>query len=117
MNTRELAAVFTAMLKADQHDEAAAQFNSPDIVSREAMEGPMAEIRGTEALRQKAEWWYANHEIHAAEAIGPFVNGDQFAVIFKMDVTVKETGVREQMEEVGLYTVAGGKIVEERFYY
>jgi ketosteroid isomerase-like protein len=117
MNTRELAAAFTAMLKADQHEEAAAQFNSPDIVSREAMEGPMAEVRGTEALRQKAEWWYANHEVHGAVAIGPFVNGDQFAVVFKMDVTVKETGVREQMEEVALYTVAGGKIVEERFYY
>jgi ketosteroid isomerase-like protein len=117
MNTRELANAFISMLKAGQHDEAAARFNSPDIVSREAMEGAMAEVRGTDAVRQKAEWWYANHEVHSAESIGPFVNGDQFAVIFRMDVTVKQTGVREQMEEVGLYTVADGKIVEERFYY
>ena len=36
---------------------------------------------------------------------------------FKMDVTIKETGVRQSMDEVGLYTIADGKISEERFYY
>jgi hypothetical protein len=34
-----------------------------------------------------------------------------------MDVTPKETGERVMMDEVGIYTVDGGKIVEERFYY
>jgi ketosteroid isomerase-like protein len=45
------------------------------------------------------------------------VNGDQFAVGFKIDVTPKADGKRMQMEEVGLYTVRGGKIAEERFFY
>jgi ketosteroid isomerase-like protein len=34
-----------------------------------------------------------------------------------MDITRKETGERVKMDEVGLYTVKTGKIVEERFYY
>lgn len=117
MNTQDLAQAFTALLKAGQHEEAAQQFNADDIVSREAMDGPMAEVRGTAAVKAKSDWWYANHEIHSAESFGPYVHGDQFAVRFSMDVTAKETGQRMQMDEVGLYTVRDGKIVEERFFY
>lgn len=117
MDTRQIADSFTALLKAGQHEQAARQYNSPQIVSLEAMEGPMAECRGAEAVQAKAQWWYDNHEVHAAESIGPFVNGNQFAVIFRMDVTTKASGERMQMEEVGLYTVDDGKIIEERFYY
>ena len=42
---------------------------------------------------------------------------DAFAVIFRMDVTFKPTGARSKMDEVATYTVADGRIVEERFYY
>lgn len=117
MTTSELAKAFTEMLKSGDHEGAAARFNAPDIVSVEAMDGPMARLQGTEALKAKSEWWYANHEIHSAESFGPFVNGDQFVVRFVMDVTKKDTGERIQMEEAGLYTVKDGKIVEERFFY
>lgn len=117
MNTQEVAAAFTDLLKAGQHEEAARQFNADHIVSLEAMEGPMARVEGAAAVKQKSDWWYANHEVHSAESFGPFVNGNQFAVRFLIDVTAKESGQRMQMEEVGLYTVADGKIVEERFYY
>jgi ketosteroid isomerase-like protein len=117
MTTAELAKAFTEMLKAGQHHEAAARFNAADIVSREAMEGPMARIQGTDAVKAKAEWWYANHEVHSASAHGPFVNGDQFIVRFDLDVTPKDSGQRMQMQEAGLYTVKDGKIVEEAFFY
>ena len=115
--TAEIAAEFTAMLKAGDHEGAATRFNSPDIVSIEAMEGPMARIQGTAAVKAKSDWWYGAHEIHSASAEGPYVNGVQFSVIFAMDVTKKEDGQRIQMQEVGLYTVKDGKIVEERFFY
>ncbi len=117
MATKDTADAFTALLKAGQHDEAAARFNAEDIVSIEQMEGPMARLEGKAAVKAKGEWWYANHEWHGGDVQGPFVNGDQFAVIFDMDVTAKQTGQRMQMREIGLYTVKGGKIVEERFFY
>jgi limonene-1,2-epoxide hydrolase len=116
MSIKDLAEAFTALLKNNQHEAAAAQYNSPDIVSLEAMDGPMARVQGTAALAEKGAWWYANHEIHGAEAHGPYVNGDQFAVRFWMDVTPKGAD-RVQMDEVGIYTVRDGKIVEERFFY
>jgi ketosteroid isomerase-like protein len=34
-----------------------------------------------------------------------------------MDLTPKATGERITMDEVGLYTIRDGKIVEERFFY
>jgi ketosteroid isomerase-like protein len=117
MTNAEAIKAFTDLLKASKHEEAAAAFNAPDIVSIEAMEGPMARIEGAEAVKAKGEWWYANHEVHNVSTEGPFVNGDQFAVLFDMDITPKEAGKRMQAREVGFYTMKNGKVVEEKFYY
>ena len=119
MDTNAVAHAFAALCKEGKFDEAGQQFWSPDIVSIEAFapEGGDPAARGLDAVRAKGEWWYSAHEVHSAEATGPYVNGDQFIVRFKMDVTVKETGQRMQMDEDGLYTVRDGKVVEERFFY
>lgn len=42
---------------------------------------------------------------------------DQFGVHFNLDATFKRSGERSQMEEVGIYTVANGKLVQEEFLY
>jgi ketosteroid isomerase-like protein len=117
MTVREVAEAFTTLLKEGRDEEAGARFWADGVVSIEAMEGPMARLEGPAALIGKRDWWFANHEVHGASAAGPFVNGDCFTVVFDMDITVKETGQRMQMQEVGLYTVKDGKVVEERFFY
>lgn len=119
MTTAEIAADFAAMCIRGEWDAAGKKYWSPDIVSIEpgGPEGMDPVSRGLEAVHAKGEWWYSNHEIHSFEAAGPFVNGDQFIMRFKMDLTFKPTGERTQMEEEGLYTVKDGKVVEERFFY
>ena len=117
MNTNELAHDFAAMLKNNQSDQAAAKFNADNIVSYEAMDGPMSVCQGKEAVQKKSEWWAANHEVHNFTTEGPFVNGDQFALRFHVDVTAKESGKRIKMDEIGLYHVENGKIVSERFFF
>lgn len=117
MNTADVAAAVTDLLKAGDHEGAMERFHSPDIVSIEAMEGPMARVQGTAAVQAKSAWWYDNHEVHSATTEGPYVNGDSFVVMFDMDITEKATGKRVQMREAALYTVKDGKIVEERFFY
>jgi hypothetical protein len=117
MTNAETAKAFTDMLIAGHHQEAAAKFNAPGIVSLEAMEGPMARVEGAAAVQAKSDWWYGAHEVHSVTAEGPYVNGDTFAVRFAMDITAKETGVRHKGSEVGLYTVKDGKIVKEQFFY
>ncbi|OQW61651.1 MAG: ketosteroid isomerase [Proteobacteria bacterium SG_bin9] len=117
MTTADIAAKFTEALKGNRLAEAE-NFWSDDVVSIEAMDGPAGrEARGRAAVHAKGEWWFSNHDIHSFETIDPYVNGDQFALKFKIDVTPKATGQRMQMEEVGLYTVRDGKISEERFFY
>jgi ketosteroid isomerase-like protein len=117
MTIAEIAKDFTELLKQGDNEAAAEKYNADDIVSLEAMPGPMAISHGKEALRQKGQWWQENNEVHGGSVEGPYVNGDQFAVRFKFDITPKATGERVTMDEVGLYTVKNGKITEERFYY
>jgi hypothetical protein len=117
MSNADAIKAFADMLKAGKHEEAAAAFNAPNIVSLEAMDGPMARVEGAAAVKAKSDWWYGAHEVHSAAAEGPYVNGDQFAMRFAMDVTQKDSGNRVQMTEVGLYTMKDGKVVEEKFLY
>ena len=116
MTVMDVAKPFVALLKEGKHEEAAARFNAEDVVSLEAG-GPRAETRGKAAVKAKGEWWAANHEVHGGSVEGPYPHGDQFAIRFSFDVTVKATGQRHSLDEIGLYTVRGGKIVEERFFY
>ncbi len=115
MSTADTAKTFTDALKTSDFATAEAMW-ADNVVSIENMDGPMARLEGREAVHGKSVWWFENHEIHGFETQGPFVNGDQFALVFKMDVTAKANGQRIQMEEVALYTVKNGKIAEERFY-
>jgi hypothetical protein len=116
MNTQEIAHDLVALCQQGKFDEAGEKYWADDVVSVEAM-GDMAESHGKQAARAKGEWWAGAHDVHGVEVEGPYVNGDQFAVRFVMDITVKETGERNKMDEVALYRLKDGKIAEERFFY
>lgn len=116
MDTQSIAQRFVALCKEGKFDEAGDAFWSDDVVSIEPM-GPETHARGRAALLAKRQWWYANHEIHETSAEGPYVAHDQFAVRFSLDVTAKASGQRMTMQEIGVYTVRDGRIVEERFLY
>lgn len=92
-----------------------------DAVSVEANPNPQsgtAITEGRTGIHGKHDWWDNAMETHSTKADGPYLHGeDRFAVIFKADATDKESGQRFQMKEVGIYTVAGGKIVREEFFY
>ncbi|MEM6488704.1 MAG: nuclear transport factor 2 family protein [Pseudomonadota bacterium] len=119
MDVSEVAKEFTQLLKDGKDQEAQDRFWADTIRSIEAgpsHEGDYQDLTGREAIMTKHAWWEANTTVHDVSFKGPMVNGNAFAVIFSMDVTMKGFP-RMQMEEVGLYTVADGKIVEERFFY
>jgi len=116
MSADEVARELTQLCKDGRFDEAGERFWAEDAVSMEAA-GPDPVARGKAALKAKGEWWGANHEVHRFDVEGPYVNGDQFVVRYSLDVTQKASGQRITMDEVGLYTVRDGKVVEERFFY
>lgn len=115
MTTQDVAKSFTELCKAGKFDEAGEKFWSENVVSIEPMTGDMARIQGRKNVEGKGKWWYENHEIHGVKVEGPFVNGDEFALRFEMDVTPKGKS-RMTMTEFALYKVKDGKVAEEKFY-
>lgn len=121
--TPELKKIAQALVdKCNAGEESAllAEYYHPDCLSIEATASDefSREAKGLEAIRQKHAWWFDTFEVHSQTAEGPHYNGeDEFAVIFTSDVTHKASGQRMQMQEVALYTVQDGKIIQERFFY
>lgn len=116
MDAKQVAEAFTELCKAEKFEEAGERFWADDVVSLEASEGPRSRTQRRDQAKAKGDWWTENNEVHGFTTVGRFVNGDQFALRFDVDVTPRGEA-RRQMEEVGLYTVRDGRIVEERFFY
>lgn len=119
MTTQEVANTLVQLCSQGKFDEAANRLYSPDIVSIEpsAPPGQSRESKGLAAVKAKGEWWTANHEVHSSKVEGPLIAGSYFAVTYKLDVTFKPQSKRFTMEEVAVYKVEGGKIVQEEFFY
>jgi hypothetical protein len=117
MNTSNVAQDLVRMWKAGQFNESGDKYWAEDVVSIEAMDGPMRTVTGKAAVNGKGEWWAGAHEVHGAEVDGPYVNGDRFVIRLSMDLTVKDSGERRQLDEMCVYTVKDGKIAEESFFY
>ncbi len=116
MSVQEVAQGLVALVRQGKGEEAIARYYSDAIVSTEA-QGPDPVSNGIEAVKAKTAWWNQNMEVHSAEVTGPYINGNLFAVGYKMDTTQKLSGQRSIMEEVAVYTVENDKITEERFLY
>lgn len=118
-STKAIAEELVALCRAGRNMDAISKFYSPNIVSIESTgsEAMPKELTGIDAIRKKNEWWAGNNDVHSAEANGPFVGEDQFAVQHSFDATFKPTGQRVQMTEMALYTVKDGLIVREQFFY
>ena len=119
MTVNEIAQDLVALCKAGDFATPGEKHWADDVVSVEAGGPPGMDpvSRGKAAAAAKGEWWNSAHTVKSVNVEGPWVNGDQFTVRFKMNVTVKETGQDMAMDEIALYTVKGGKIAEERFFY
>lgn len=119
MTTLELANQFVEMCKEGKNFDVMQQLYADDIVSVEAMlrKTGSFETVGKSAVIQKSAEWAGAHEIHGATVDGPFLLGNEFAVLFDFDVTPVATGQRVSNREVAVYTVEDGLIVREEFFY
>jgi ketosteroid isomerase-like protein len=121
-DTMEVGKKLVALCKAGKNMDAVNALYAPDVESVEVHAMPQfpQTMKGIDAVRKKNQWWLDNHDIHGGDTLGPWPHGNRFIVLHKIDVTAKTgpmAGKRMQAEEAGLYTVKGGKIVKEFFYY
>ena len=120
MTIADIARELVELCRARKFLEAVDTLYATDVVSVEPFShGPEmpATVHGIDAVRAKNEAWAGSAELHNLTVDGPFVGEGGFAVRFTMDVTPKATGKRVAATEMALYSVEGGKIAREEFYY
>jgi hypothetical protein len=122
MSAKKIGTQLVELCKQGKNMECINTLYAENIESVEAAPPPQGGgervTRGIENVRAKNTWWAEQHEIHKAEAEGPFPHGDdRFAVIFRYEITNKQSKQRMKLDEVGLFTIESGKIVREEFFY
>lgn len=121
MSVMEIGQKLVAAVNSGRESEDAfvVDFYDENIISIEGQgseEMPQG-MNGLGAVQGKHNWWYDNNEVHGSVATGPYCGhrDDQFVVRFNLDTT-PVGGERGQMEEVAIFTVANGRIVQEEFF-
>ena len=117
MNTQQVANKLVEMCRKGENMQAVDELYADNCVSKEMSGIPDEIANGKEAIIKKGQEWFGSvEEFHSSTVSDPQVAGNHFACTMKMDITFKERG-RVQMEEVCVYEVADGKIVNEQFFY
>ena len=116
----EVASGFTALLRAGQFVAAGDRYWASDVISIEPADLPggiRATVSGADAARSKCEARFGTARLDEIAIDGPFVTGNQFALFLDLVTVDPVSGARQPFTEIALYTVRGGQIAEERYFY
>lgn len=118
MSTQEVANQWAQMCREGKNLECIDQLYGNNITSKEMPRAPGRQIiSGKQNVWNKSKEWLDNViEFHGGEVSDPVVAENHFTSKMTFDVTFKDRG-RQQMEEVGVFEVNNGKIVNEQFFY
>lgn len=116
----EIANDYAAMLATGEALAAAHKYWADDIVCFAPVEPASDQsvlATGKAAALARLALWLDSNATGEVLIDGPFVTGDQFALFIDMEITRRATGACQPFSEIATYTVRGGQIVEERFFY
>ena len=117
MTTQQVADKFVEFCRTGQNEKAHNELYHADVQSFEMPNMPNPHIKGIDAVRGKNKEFDASvEELHSSEISDPTVVGNHFSLVMRYDMTFKERG-RTKMEEIAVYQVKDGKVVEERYFY
>ncbi len=117
MSTKEVANRLVEMCRKGENMQVLEELYADNVVSREMPGMPGEVTTGIKAVFKKSEDWFNNvQEFHSGDISDPQVAGNHFSCTMDFDVTFKDRG-RQQMQEVCVYEVNDGKIVNEQYFY
>ena len=117
METQQVANRLVELCRLGEHMQAINELYGDNIISREVPGTPNEITSGKEAVIQKSEDWFKEvDEFHSSFISDPMVADNHFSCKMKMDCTFKKQG-RVLIEELAVYKVDNGKIIEEQFFY
>lgn len=118
MTTQEVANKLVEYCRKGDFDGAIQELYAPGIVSIEPAGSPTERVEGIEAVIQKGKQFTEMMEqVHSTEVSEPVVAENFFSCSMIMDVTFKGAPGPTKMEEICLYQVQDGKVVQEQFFY
>jgi hypothetical protein len=118
MTTQEIATRLVELCRLGEYETAQKELYADDAVSIEPEGNPMSgKVEGLEAIITKGQHFMAMvEEIHGGTVSDPVIAGNVFSVAAVLDATYKGRG-RMLMEEICVYKVKDGKVVQEQFIY
>ena len=114
MTTAEIANSLVALCRAGKFTE---PYDALFAADARSVEGTGEVAAGMDAIRAKAASFDGRFTVNDITVSNPYLATDSFAVHFKADMTDRQEGKQIKMEEIGVYTVRDGKIVEEKFLF
>jgi len=118
MTTQEIANRLVELCKKGDFEAAQKELFAKDAVSIEPYATPEfeKETKGLDKIFEKGQKFMSMTEaMHGIELSAPLIAGSSFAVVLKMDMTMKGQD-RMNMEELCVYEVKDGKIISEQFH-
>ena len=117
MTTKQVASRLVDLCRQGKIMEAQKELYGDTIVSIEPDHAPVKSAKGLKAVTEKGiQFASMIEQNHGGNISDPIVYGNHFSIGWAMDVTLKGAG-RVNMEEICVYKVNEGKIVEEQFYF
>ena len=117
MNTQEVANLWLEMCKQGQFMECVDALYDDSITGREMAGTPDDVVSGKQNVIDKSKAWLDSvKEFHGGDITAPVIAQNHFTCKMSFDITFKESG-RQLMEEVCVFEVKDGKIINEQFFY
>jgi limonene-1,2-epoxide hydrolase len=117
MDTNQVAQKWRSMCQEGKNLECINELYADNVTSREMPGLPHEIISGKQNVWNKSKEWLDNvQEFHGSSISEPMVADNHFTSRMDFDVTFKDRG-RQKMEELGVFEVKDGKIVNEQFFY
>lgn len=118
MTTDQIARRLVELCRTGDFETAQKELFSNDALSIEPYATPEfeKETKGLDAILQKGEKFKDMVEdMHGLEVTDPIVAGNSFAMVMRMDMTMKGKG-RMNSSELCVYEVKDGKVISETFH-
>lgn len=117
MNTWDVAKKWHEMCSEGKNLDCIRDLYADNVTSREMPGMPDEKTSGKQEVWNKNKEWLDNvAEFHGGDISEPVVAGNHFTTKMTFDVTFKDRG-RQQMEELAVFEVKNGKIINEQFLY
>lgn len=118
MTTQEVANRLIELCNQGKWEQAQKELYADNCVSIECPAGKeQQKAEGMEAIRAKGQEWGASiEEMHGMSIDDLIVIDNHFTFRQSIDATYKGAG-RHKMQEISLFTVQDGKVVQEQFFY